>query len=49
MFSRKRVGDELAKGPRQPAIHAFIASELNRLAVVADSFGTDALAREQVA
>jgi predicted nucleotidyltransferase len=35
LLARKIAGDELAEGPRQPAIHAFVTAEMDRLEAVA--------------
>jgi hypothetical protein len=35
LLARKIAGDELAEGPRLPAIHAFVTAEMDRLEAVA--------------
>lgn len=35
LLARKMAGDELAEGPRLPAVHAFVTAEMDRLEAVA--------------
>jgi uncharacterized protein len=49
LLARKRAGEELAEAPRQPAIHRFISTELERLTQVGERFVADVLNREHIA
>jgi hypothetical protein len=41
--------ERLAEAPRQPAIHRFISTELERLTQVGERFVADVLNREHIA